>query len=713
VSLNLLHCHQRVKCVLFSGANRPAGELFRSVTAFVQSRIGNLSGICHLHRRWIGLKPSILYFIAALSLYAGSGDNGQHSATDLSSMSIEQLMNVSATSILKTPDKPSQASAAIYVITAEDIRRSGMTSIPELLRLVPGMDVGRVNTTTWSISSRGFGNESSDKMLVLIDGRRVYDPLIAGVFWDAQDVPLYDIAQIEVIRGSGSSLWGADAVNGVINIITKSARDTQGAILETGGGNLDGTVSSAQYGGKIGKNTYYRIFGKYDRQDLPAADASPSHVGPIGTERGGFRVDSDLTDRDLLTVLGDSYSGTIADIVLASEGSEPTNQRNGTDLLARWTHRLVDGSETTLQIYWDNTNRTIYDCSDLRNTVDIDFEHQLTVKQRHNVIWGVRGDYGYEHGASGSVARFSPARLGFKVFDGFVQDEIPFADNRFHLVAGSKFEHNDYTGFEWQPNLRLAFTPDDNQTAWVAVSRGVVDPSQENRSIEVNIPPTVLQPGTPLVSIAYSGNPALTSQDLLAYEGGYRKLVGKSLLLDLVGFYDVYSHLETAELGVPSVVYTPELYIVEPYVAGNKMAGTSHGLELSASWKVLERWKLTGSYSWLDMQLHLLPGSTDNTSLAYAGESPRHQFQIHSFLDLPHKLELDTSLYFTSSLPTWNIAPYTRLDIRAGWRWNEHFEFSLVGQNLSSRKHLEAMAESELPPTSIPRSFFGRITWRF
>jgi iron complex outermembrane receptor protein len=656
------------------------------------------------------MKPLWLALTAATLLVA-SGDNPQDStAKDLSSMSIEQLMDVSATSILKTPDKPSQASAAVYVITAEDIRRSGMTSIPELLRLVPGMDVGRVNATTWSISSRGFGNESSDKMLVLIDGRRVYDPLIAGVFWDAQDVPLYDIAQIEVIRGSGSSLWGADAVNGVINIITKSARDTQGALLETGGGNLDGNISSAQYGGKIGKNTYYRIFGKYDVQNLLAPDASPSQVAPIATERGGFRVDSDLTDRDLLTVSGDSYSGTIGAIVVENQ---LTNQRRGTDLLARWTHRLLDGSETTLQVYWDNTDRTMYDSADLRNTVDVDFEHQFTVAQRHNIIWGVRGDYSYEQGTSGTIASFSPARLGFKVFDGFAQDEIPFADNRFHLVAGSKFEHNDYTGFEWQPNLRLAFTPDDSQTAWLAVSRGVVDPSAEDRSIDVNLSPVVLQPGTPPVAIAYRGNPGLTSQALLAYEGGYRKLVGKRLSLDLVGFYDVYSHLLTAELGAPSIVYTPEFYIVEPFVPGNKMAGASHGLELSASWKVLERWKLTGSYSWLDMQLHVLPGSTDIGSVSEDGESPRHQFQIHSFLDLPHRFELDTALYFSSSLPTWHIAPYTRLDIRAGWRWNEHFEFSLVGQNLSSGQHLEAIAESELPATSIPRSIFGRITWRF
>ena len=658
------------------------------------------------------MKVVLLYLMAA-GLYAGSGDDvGDPTPEDLSSMTIEQLMDVSATSILKRPEKPSQASAAIFVITQEDIRRSGMTSIPELLRLVPGMDVAREDATTWSISARGFANQAADKMLVLIDGRRVYDPLIAGVFWDAQDIPLYDIAQIEVIRGPGSSLWGADAVNGVINIITKSARETQGLLVEADGGNLEGSVASMQYGGKIGAHTYFRVFGKYISQNLlaPEGDLSLSDEPRIATGRGGFRVDSELTSRDSLTVEGDFYSGTIGRYFLAAN---ELTAREGADVLTRWTHRLEDGSETTLQVYWDNTNRTIYDSSWLRNTFDVDFEHQFTVAERHNIIWGIRADYSEDRATNSAVSGLNPARLGFKIFDGFVQDEIPLASDRFQLIVGSKFEHNDYTGFEWQPNLRFAWTPDERQTVWAAVSRGVVVPSRLNRSAYLNLPPIVTQPGAPPVAIAYSGNPNFTSQDLLAYEAGYRTVVRPNLSLDLDGFYNIYHHLVTGEGGVPYVSNDPSFHIVAPFVAGNEMRGDTYGLELSASWKPADRWKLTGSYSLLDMHLHLLPGSTDVLSLAFQGESPQHQFQIHSFLDLPRGFELDGSVYFSSALPAWKISPYTRCDIRAGWRVGEHSEFSLVGQDLLANRHLEAISESELPATPIQRSVFGQILWRF
>lgn len=628
-------------------------------------------------------------------------------------MSIEQLMDVSAASILKGSEKPSQAPAAIYVISEEDIRRSGMTSIPELLRMVPGMDVAREDATTWSISARGFANQAADKMLVLIDGRRVYDPLIAGVFWDAQDLPLYDIAQIEVIRGPGSSLWGADAVNGVINIITKNAKDTQGLVVEAGAGTADGTIDSAQYGGKLGSRTNFRIFGKYNRQSLFASDADPDKQNEptISTFRGGFRVDSSLTSQDSLTVEGDLYSGTNGEYFLQNSGT--LSARDGGDVLTRWTHRLDNGSETTLQVYWDNTNRIIYDSAWLRNTYDVDFQHQFTAAERHNIIWGVRADYSYDRATNSPISGLLPDRVGFKVFDGFVQDEIPLAGDRFQLVAGSKFEHNDYTGFEWQPNLRFAWTPDSHQTLWTAVSRGVVVPSRLNRSAYLNLPPTVVQPGMPPVAISYTGNPDFTSQSQLAYEAGYRTALGHNLSLDLAGFFNIYDHLVSGEAGAPSLSFYPDFHIVQPFVAGNMMRGETHGLELSATWKPIERWKIAGSYSWLDMRLQLLPGSTDTTSVEFEHESPQHQFQLHSYLDLPHRFELDAALYFTSSLPAWNISPYARLDIRAGRRIGEHVEISVAGQNLLSSSHLEAISESELPATFIHRSVDARIVWRF
>jgi len=458
--------------------------------------------------------------------------------------------------------------------------------------------------------------------------------------------------------------------------------------------------------------TDFRVFGKYNGQRLFTPDTSSGRAEEprISTIRSGFRVDSELTRQDNLTVEGDIYSGTIGRFFL-QEGLTMT--RDGADLLTRWTHRLNNGSETTLQVYWDRSNRTVYDASFLRNTIDVDFQHEFSLAERHNIVWGIRADYTYDRSMNSVTSGFDPSRLGFKIFDAFVQDEIPLAGNRFQLVAGSKIEHNDYTGFEWQPNIRFAWTPDERQTVWTAVSRGVVVPSRSYRAGYLNLPPTANQPGNLPVAIAYKGNPAFTSQSLLAYEAGYRNAIQQNLSVDLAVFYNNYRHLSAVEAGVPYLGDGPAPYLVVPFVPGNRMRGASYGLELSANWKPVDRWKVTGSYSRLDMHLHLLPGSNAFTSADDQKQSPRHQMQIHSYLDLPHRFELDAACYFSSARPTWNISPHARADIRLGRRFGEHAEISVVGQNLLAYKQLESIAESELPPTSIRRSFFGQMLWRF
>ncbi len=617
--------------------------------------------------------------VAAL-MAANAGAEGQKSVPDVATLSMEDLMNLQVTSVSKRTQKVADAAAAVFVITQEDIRRSGATSIPEALRLAPGLQVARIDENKWAIAARGFNGRFDNKLLVLIDGRSVYTPLFSGVYWNVQDVMLEDVDRIEVIRGPGATLWGANAVNGVINIITKKAKDTQSALVTAGAGTEERASGSARYGGTIGK-TAYRVYGKYFNWG-PSQDSSgiTAHDG-WDALRGGFRADWTPTGSDSLTLQGDIYQSKYGETLTVPSLSFPysstfPNKGNysGANLLGRWNHSS-EGTSTTLQMYYDNT--TISDNSlfvDHQNIFDLDFQQGFHVGDSQQFVWGLGYRSIRDRNDSSFSVSLQPNQLTLNHFSAFLQDEISLADNRLHLTFGSKFEHNDFTGFEVQPNARLLWTLTPNQSIWTAVSRAV-----------------------------------------RTHEVGYRVQATSTFSTDIATFYNKYSNLRTAEPGAPFLEGSPApTDLVIPFVASNKMSGGTYGVELFADWRVVPKWRLVGSYSYLQMDIRKNSDSLDPTPDLPNGSSPRHEWYLRSSIDLPKHFEDDTTLRFVDHLSGLNVPSYYSLDAHLGWRPVSPFELSIGGQNLLNHKHLEFIPDFiNTAPTEVKRTVYGSLTFRF
>jgi iron complex outermembrane receptor protein len=642
---------------------------------------------------------------------------------DLTQLSLEDLMNTKVTSVSKKEQSLSRTAAAIFVISAEDIRRSGATNIPDLLRVVPGVDVAQINANSWAISARGFNHQFSDKLLVLIDGRPVYTPLFGGVYWDTSDVPLEDIERIEVIRGPGATVWGANAVNGVINIITKSAAETQGGLLVAGGGTQELALGTAQYGGKIGKDASYRVFTKYlDHNHFPNLTGQNGEDG-WHLSHVGFRTDGSLTQRDSLTVEGDLYGGneganfghivSIAPPVNANvDGSE---NLSGGNILSRWSHVFSSRSDTTLQFYFDWYERDGQEISDNRDTFDLDFQHHLGLGARHDLIWGADYRHSSDHTVGTIDRAWVPAGRALQLFSTFAQDEIVVKPDRVFLTVGTKLENNYYSGFDVDPSARVAWTRTKRDTLWAAVSRAGRSPSRREDDSDINVA-VFSAPGGMPAELTLLGNPHQKSEHVVAYEAGYRAQPASRFSIDVAAFVNSYSDLTTAEPGAPLLEVNPgPPHLVFPLVWGNKMHGTTDGIEVSADWKVNGRWTLSPGYALLQMYLHTDPTSRDTIRLEDTeGSSPRHQAQLRSHLNLPGHFVWDVSAYFVERLPAQGVPSYTRLDTQLSRQLGEGVEFSLVGQNLLRDRHLESNdLLTSVNSTQIKRSAYAKIAWRF
>jgi iron complex outermembrane recepter protein len=662
---------------------------------------------------WGGFYVPVLIALAGAS-WAAETRPTETTILELKQLSLEELIDIEVTSVSRKEEKLFEAAAAIYVITQEDIRRSGATSIPELLRNVPGVEVARIDSHTWAITVRGFNSTAANKLLVLIDGRSVYTPLFSGVFWDVQDILLEDVDRIEVIRGPGATLWGANAVNGVINIITKAAKHTQGLFVTGGGGTEERGFGGVRYGGKLSETARYRFYAKYfSRDDTVLPDGTDAgDAWQMG--QGGFRVDWDTSDKNLLTLQGDLYGGSLGQTSTIVSPTPPFMRLNNADtavaggnFLGRWTHHFSEASEVQLQVYYDRTERRIpLVFSEKRDTFDLDVQHGFPVGQRQGIVWGFGYRFTQDRVGNTFSVSWDPDRRATHLVSAFLQDDITLVPQRLRLTLGSKFEHNDYTGFEIQPNARLAWTPTARQTVWAAISRAVRTPTRLDQDIRLN---ALVIPGTPATVLAVFGSRDFVSEELLAYELGYRLQPHPRLSLDLTGFYNVYDRLSSIEGPGPPLPSPPTVTV--PFTLANNLEGETYGVEVWANSQITDWWRLRTGYTYLHMQLRTKADSSDTTSVAAAkGRSPQHQFFVRSWLDLPAGLEFDTTLRYVDALPTGNVRSYVALDVRLGWRPTKDLELAVVGQNLFDNRHLEF---SSTLRTEIQRGIYGKVTWRY
>lgn len=643
---------------------------------------------------------------------------------DLTELSLEELMDVRVTSVSKRAEPISAAAAAVFVITGEDLRRSGATSIPEALRMVPGLEVARIDASKWAISARGFNGRFANKLLVLIDGRSVYTPLFSGVFWDVQDTLIEDVERIEVIRGPGATLWGANAVNGVINIITRSAHETRGGLLAAGGGTEERGFAGLRYGGTVGESTAWRAYAKGFERGSGEALTGGDGADDWSMQRAGFRVDSTLSGGSDLMIAGDLYDGEAGETLTVQSLRAPVprtleddEEVSGGYLLSRWQRALSDTSDLKVQLYYDRTERSALLIDEDRDTFDLEMQHGLAPGPRHRLLWGLGFRRTGDHIRGSEGLAFSMDRRTDHLASAFLQDEIALLPDRLWLTLGSKLEHNDYTGFEVQPNLRTVWMPRRHHTLWAAVSRAVRTPSRAEHDLRLDaqvLGPGQLDPSSPLLAVVTTfGDRDFRSEELLAWELGYRVGLSPGLFFDLATFYNVYDRLRSSRTGQPFLELAPVPHLVVPTRIGNDLEGETYGAELTADWRAGKRWRWSAAYSFLEIRLRQ-PPEADAIGLSAEGGSPRHQIFLRSSADLTETVELDVSLRYVDDLESSGVDAYTTADLRLGWKPRPGLTLSLVGQNLLEASHVE-FAPEIIPtrPTAVERGVYGKVAWRF
>lgn len=635
---------------------------------------------------------------------------------DLADLSLEQLSQIEITTVSKRPEALLDASASVFVITREDILRTGVTSVPEALRLAPGVEVARINAYSWAISIRGFNSDIANKLLVLIDGRSVYSPLYAGVFWDVQNLMLADIDRIEVVSGPGGTLWGANAVNGVINIITRSADQTQGGLAQVGAGSEERGFANIRYGMQLGNQTSLRAYAQFFDRDSSSLRGGGSAVDDWQMAQTGFRLDRQPGHTGQLTLQGDFYRGrhnTLAsdDFTLGTlpEGIYKDALRvEGGNLLGRWNRGMGADGQLSLQVYYDYTQREIPSrYTERRNTLDIDLQHHFPAGEDHNISWGSGYRISRDRIDNTLFSSFEPDHRTDETFSIFIQDKINLWNQRVFLTLGSKFEHNDYSGFEYQPNARLSWLVDDAQTVWTSVSRAVRIPSRLDTDLHLVIP--LGSANNIPFYLSVDGNRDFEPEKLVAYEAGYRVQASDNLFIDLAVFYNDYDNIQTADDGEPIISLDP-LYVMGTKTLNNGIEGVSSGGTLLVNWQPLSNWRLRFQYAYLNVNLDNKRGNLDIDSRTEEDNSPQHQFAIHSYLDLRDSLSLYAGLRYVDRLPNLDNPAYSALDISIQWRPWDPVELALTGTNLTDSGHTEfGIADS----FEIERSIYGTITWRF
>ncbi len=596
-------------------------------------------------------------------------------------------MDVEVTSVSRRTEMLTEAASAIQVATGDDIRRSGAMRLPEALRLVSNLQVAQIDSRQWAVASRGFNNTTTNKLLVQLDGRTLYTPLFAGVFWDVQDTLLVDLDRIEVISGPGATQWGSNAVNGVINITTQSARDTQGGFLKAVAGN-EMRSASARYGASFGSGAFFRVYGKHT-----AAEDSITPAGLDGEDawrmtQGGFRGDWERETADRFTLQGDVYRGRVRQPINADI------EMKGGNLLGRWTRTFAPQDSLVVQSYYDYTQRLIPGsfAEDLE-IYDLDLQRNFPVGPNHRLVFGGNYRFMRDYAKPGPSFSFLPGRVTREWYSAFVQDEIKLLRDRLRLTAGLKVEHNPYTGTEYQPSARAAWKLDARRLAWAAISRALRSPSRIDREF--------FSPATaPFGAIA--GGPNFKSEELLAYEIGFRAEVRPGFSFSLSTFLHDYDDLRSLE---------PSKVAGGPSLIANGITGLSYGAELSVDYRTTERWRLRFGYTEQRVSSKAKPGSLDTTSVRSQVLDPKHYASLHSQFDLSARTALDVSVRQVGRIANQAVPAYVEADVRLSWRPADAVELAITGKNLFDRSHPEF--RDAATRREIERSFNGSVTWRF
>ncbi len=635
------------------------------------------------------------------SSFANSKPSISNEQKEILEMDISQLLQIDVvvTSASKKPQKIHKAASAIFVITPEDIRRTGAVNLMEALRIAPGVQVAKVSQNTYAISVRGFNDRSGgDKLLVLIDGRSIYSIADGGTFWIGQDVMMEDLERIEVIRGPGASLWGSNAVNGVINIITKSSAHTQGNLLATGIGTEENGFATYRYGNKLKNGLTYRAYGKFrDRDDgVDAVGNSGFDEKQIG--QMGFKADWQKNSKDFFTAQGDMYyqdseiefKSIFLDLSKRNEVVKSGLIQKGANILTRWTRELENDSSLKLQFYYDRVGRDAG--SFLRNELqkaDLEFQYNFSYEKTHEISWGLNYQY-QDYNYDGHVLLIETERSNLAGM--FIHDEITLIPDKWSLILGARIERNDFSGFEFQPNIRTLWTPDSKNTYWAAISRAVKIPTPRGQDAILNL-------------FSFGGNnliqeqkaPDLDSEILWAYELGYKYKKDNSFSYDVAIFIHDYNNLLTSFSGA---AFTKNGVNITPTQNVNHLSRTVYGAEISGDWEVQDNWRLAGNYSYthLNVRRHL--------------KEPEHRVAMRSYLDLPHNFQFDASYYFVSRYFSKDIPYYHRLDVRLGYKVSDQLELSFVGQNLTNESHQE-LTEGLEQDTETQRGYYVKAILNF
>jgi len=655
------------------------------------------------------LKPLLGLTLAASCAFAEATPGG-----DITDMSLEDLMEVKVTSVSKRGETASEVSSALFVLTHEDIRRSGSNTIPELLRLVPGLHVAQIDSNRWAITARGSNSLFANKLLVLIDGRSVYTPLFSGVYWDAQDTRLEDIERIEVIRGPGASVWGANAVNGVINIITKNANDTLGGAVTVGAGNEDRALANVRYGAKISDTSAARIYGKYYNRDRSAQIAGVDAYDQMESGQTGARFDY-KEGRDTASVHGDIYKGTdgLRALTPSLASFSPSLEQkqthfDGNNIVAHWSREFSDGQQLTVQGYFDRTQRYDLIHGERYEIADFDAQYLLPLSAYNQLIFGLN----YRNTRdflpkTGSIEFLKSSKVS-ELYSGFVQNETKLFDNAVRITLGSKFETNSYSGFEYQPTARVAWVPSDTHTLWTGFSRAVRTPSriQDDGRLLLQTVPT--DSGVP-ASVFAVGSSAVKSEILNAFEIGYRAAPAKNYTFDIATFYNRYDNLSNLAQGAPFVSGNR---VEIPYQFANQNELRSYGFEALNTWRPMHSWTLQGWYSWMTSEIDIAEGSL---SLGNNGRvDPRNQAFLRSLISLPYNIDFDSYVRYVDSIPDYKIPAYMDLTLRVAWKLSDKIEFAVVGSNLLHRSHKEYVGDAiAVSPAALQRAVLGTVSVKF